>query len=115
MRKTKNIFRQNIGKIVYSNFELRFFRKGELDSIFLSQIEFELLVDNLLGQKQLIKRHGGDKVEELIATFRNDSGTTFNICFNSKKIKAYNFTVSKDFNDIINMNYKKAYASFLNL
>lgn len=115
MRKTKNIFRQSAGNITYSNFELRFFRKGELDSIFLTQIEFELLVDNLLGQKQLIKRHGGDKVEELIATFRNDSGTTFNICFNSKRIKAYNFVVDQDLDTILRTDYKKAYASFLNL
>jgi len=109
-----NKLRRVVGLLNYNNYELRFLRNGELDSILLSRLEFELLADNEEAQKTLIKNRGGDSLEDLVAIFRNEEQTTFTIHFNTKKVKVYNFTKPvDDLMFITELDYKKVYSEFL--
>ena len=113
LQKRANL-RGVVGLLKYSSYELRFLKKGELDSILLDRLTFELLVDNIPAQKTLIRNRGGDTLEDLVALFRNEEGTTFTIHFNTEQVKVYNFTKPvDDLMFITKLNYKKVYAEFL--
>jgi len=112
--KKQKSLKRAFGSVAYNNYELRYIKDGELNTIFLERLEFELLVDNERGQKQLIKRKGGDQVEDLVVTFRNEDNTTVTINFNSKTVKVYNFkkrVASLEY--LTQLDYKKVYAEFL--
>jgi hypothetical protein len=105
--------RRAFGLLAYTSHELRYLKGGELETIMLTSFEFELLVDNLHGQQQLVNRKGGGKVEDLVAIFRNEDHTTITVHFNSKKVKVYDFKNSVDhLMFITDLDYKKVYAEF---
>jgi len=119
-RKRKDVkfesFKRSIGLLNYKNYELRFIKDNELDTIHLSRLEFELLVDNKQGQQQLVNKNGGDTVVDLVALFRNSNNTTFTVCFNSKEVKIYNFINNTDeLLFITELNYKKVYSELLSV
>jgi len=102
---------RTIGKVVYNSYELRIEKNNELDTIKLDRALFELLVDNINGQKELALSNGGNKVENLVAIFRNSNNDSIVIYFNTKEVKVFNF--GKDtsaLEQLTKTNYKKVYS-----
>lgn len=113
LQKIKNTLSGNIS---YTKFELVYLEKEELKTINLTRLEFELLIDNKIGQLQLVKREGGNEMVDLICSFRTKDNYTFTINFNCKEVKIYSFTSDiTPFNSILKLNYKKVYTEFLKL
>lgn len=96
--------------IVYSKYELQFYKGNELDSILLNKLEFNLLIDNERGQNQIIQFNNYGILYGLVAYFRNSKGTTITINFNTKKVNVYSFL--EDIDNLLilkEIDYKEIY------